>query len=118
MRIKYASDMRMQCAFRIRRGCAYLNAFWIRIRCTSKILSFDPNLAISRYAFQMHFRCASKMLKRFDAKLKRFKCVSCSLGNRCAYFAGALFNYSSLFLTIFNHLFLYLNISSYVKCFD
>ena len=73
MRIKYASDMRMQRAFRTRKGCAYINAFWIRITCTSKILSFDPNLAISRYAFQMHFRCASKILKRFGAKIETFQ---------------------------------------------
>ena len=33
----------------------------------------DPNSAISRYAFQMHFRCTSKMLKRFDAKLEMFQ---------------------------------------------
>ena len=32
-----------------------------------------PNSAISKYAFQMHFRCVSKILKRFDAKLETFQ---------------------------------------------
>ena len=32
-----------------------------------------PTSAISKYAFQMHFRCVSKILKRFDAKLETFQ---------------------------------------------
>ena len=61
--------MRIQCASKMPKKCAYLNAFQKRIKCASEI----RNQKILSYAFQMRFRCISKMLKRFDAKLETFQ---------------------------------------------
>ena len=61
--------MRIRCASKMPKKCAYLNAFQKRIKCASEI----RNQKILSYAFQMRFRCISKMLKRFDAKLETFQ---------------------------------------------
>ena len=80
MRIKYASDMRMQCAFRIRKWCAYLNAFHMRIKNASMI----PTLTLIQLIQDMRFQCISdahqKCWNALMQCLKRFKCVSCSMG--------------------------------------
>ena len=80
MRIKYASDMFTQCAFAILKWCAYLNAFHMRIKDASMILS----LTLIHRFLDMRFKCISdahqKCWNALMRRLKRFKCVSCSLG--------------------------------------
>ena len=61
--------MRIQNSKRMRISECVLYTHYMRIQDTF----IDPNSAISRYAFQMHFRCASMMLKSFDAKLETFQ---------------------------------------------
>ena len=69
--------MRIRCASKMPKKCAYLNAFQKRIKCASEI----RNQKILSYAFQMRFRCISKMLKRFDAKLETFQMRFVFTGN-------------------------------------
>ena len=77
IRIQYAYGMRIQNSKRMRISECVLDTHYMHIQDTF----IGPNSAISKYAFQMHFRCVSKILKRFDAKLETFQMRFVFTGN-------------------------------------